>query len=300
MTATNKESNNLLGVFDNIQVKNEEKITRADLEFCEAQQNEVEKALAALDKWYGVFREAALELSESHPVEFHADGSINHITSYHRNGFYDSDYQRYAFRPFESINAIVEKRKNTVKVFIYNILKYFNKAYSLSVPFPDINENELPIDFAPQYMAYVDLVIAHLVGRSFRETAEDELIRSVQITVHRYSNHALPEARGKSIVFNSLIRYNPYYKECKIDWSESSHLEVLCAGLAFYGQQRLNGDTGIISGFNRENVDITDWHPLSTSPAEYMKFYKNGRVDIRFKDAASAEECFQKLKLNEL
>jgi hypothetical protein len=31
-----------------------------------------------------------------------------------------------------------------------------------------------------------------------------------------------------------------------------------------------------------------------------MKFYKNGRIDVKFKDAASAETCFRKLKLNEL
>ena len=31
--------------------------------------------------------------------------------------------------------------------------------------------------FRPQYMTHVDTVIEHLGGRSFRKTAEDELIK---------------------------------------------------------------------------------------------------------------------------
>jgi hypothetical protein len=152
-------------------------------------------------------------------------------------------------------------------------------------------------------MSYVDAVILHLGGRSFRNTAEDELIRRVQAAVHHYDRHPLPELKAKSIVFQSVFRFDSFYLQYgqyKINFSESSHVNSLCAGLAFYGQDRINGDTGIIGGYDSDNVDISKCYPLSTSPAEYMKFYKNGRIDVKFKDTASAEECFKKLKLNEL
>jgi hypothetical protein len=152
-------------------------------------------------------------------------------------------------------------------------------------------------------MSYVDTVIAHLGGRSFRHTAEEELIERVQTNVHRYERHPLPEIKSKSIVFHNLFgfdNFNLQYGQFKIGWNDSQHIEALCAGLAFYGQNRISGDSGIICGFDKDNVNITDWYSLSTSPAEYIKFYKNGRIDVKFSDTASAEECFRKLKLEEL
>ena len=304
MTSTNNNPTNLLGAFDSIQIRNEEKISNADLQFCKEQQQIVEHALKALDQWYVIFRDAALELSESHQVKFRTNGSADYRNPYKQHDLYSADYEHYRFLPFGNIEEIVKRRRNTINVFINNIIRYFNHNYNLSVPFPEINDDELPVDFIPGYMSYVDTVIAHLGGRSFRGAAEEELISRVQGNVHRYDRHSLPEIKGKSIIFKNLIsfdsNYIEWYKQYKINWSETKPLEALCAGLAFFSQNRINGDTGIISGLNKEDVNLTDWYPLSTSPAEYIKFYKNGRVDVKFSDAAKAEDCFRKLKLHEL
>ena len=303
MTSTTNNSIDLLGAFDSIQIRNEEKISKADWEFCQEQQKTVENMLAALDKWYGIFRDAALELEESHQVKFRTNGSADYRNPYKQQSLYSADYEHCMFLPFKNIEEIVEKRLNTVKVFINNIIRYFNHNYSLSVTFPDINEKELPIDFIPQYMSYVDTVIVHLGGRSFRGAAEEELISRVQSNVHRYDWHPVPEVKGKSIIFKSLISFDSYAVQSgkyRIYRSDIKPLEALCAGLAFFGQDRINGDTGIICGFNHNDINLTDWYPLSTSPAEYIKFYKNGRVDVKFSDAASAEDCYRKLKLHEL
>jgi hypothetical protein len=201
------------------------------------------------------------------------------------------------------LNQIVENRRRIIEIFAVHIISHFNNAYKLSVDFPETDKEHLAIDFVPQYMEHVDTVIAHLGGRSFRETAEDELIRRVQQSVHRYNGHPLPEVKGKSVIFQSMVNFDSFhlqYGKYIINWTVSSTLEALCAGLAFYAQNRINGDTGIIAGFDRQNVNITDCYPLSTSPAEYIKFYKNGRVDVKFKDTASAGDCFRKLKLHEL
>jgi hypothetical protein len=173
----------------------------------------------------------------------------------------------------------------------------------MAVSNPGLDAENTPVDFHPDYMMYVDIVIAHLGGRSFRHTAEEELVKRFQQTVHSYDRHSLPEIKSKSIVFHDLFRFDNFnlqYSQYKIEWDSQKHIKSLCEGLAFYGHDRINGDTGIICGFNPDNVNITDWYPLSTSPAEYIKFYKNGRVDVKFKDTASAEECFKKLKLDEL
>jgi hypothetical protein len=297
-------TNSLLEVFDLIEVRNEEKISGDDLEHCRKHQTAVEDALKDLDKWYQIFYQASLPLRETHRVEFAANGTVTCSKPYKTRNFHTDDYGNHDFLPFDSLNKIVEKRRRTIEIFTVNIIRYFNDTYKLSVDFPRLEEEQFPVDFMPRYTDYVDLVIAHLGGRSFRETAEDELIRRVQNSVHRYNSHPLPEVKGKSIIFHNIVSFDnihlQYHNKYRISWSESKSIETLCAGLAFYGQNRINGDTGIISGLNRDDVNISDCYPLSTSPAEYIKFYKNSRVDVKFSDAASAEDCFQKLKLHEL
>ena len=41
-------------------------------------------------------------------------------------------------------------------------------------------------------------------------------------------------------------------------------------------------------------------YDLTTTNAEQIRFYKNGRIDVRFKDSAAAESCFKRLRLDEI
>lgn len=56
----------------------------------------------------------------------------------------------------------------------------------------------------------------------------------------------------------------------------------------------------MIIRFNDNDVYITDWYDLTTTNAEQIRFYKNGRIDIRFKDSAAAKSCFKLLHLDEI
>lgn len=49
-------------------------------------------------------------------------------------------------------------------------------SYNDSIPAPEIKKNALPMGFRPIYEKYADAVIEHLGGKSFRETAEEELL----------------------------------------------------------------------------------------------------------------------------
>ena len=41
-------------------------------------------------------------------------------------------------------------------------------------------------------------------------------------------------------------------------------------------------------------------YDLTTTNAEQIRFYKNGRIDVKFKDSATAESCFKRLRLDEI
>ena len=46
--------------------------------------------------------------------------------------------------------------------------------------------------------------------------------------------------------------------------------------------------------------NITEWYDLTLTNAEQIKFYKNGRIDVRFKDSQAAENCYRRLRLDEI
>ena len=56
----------------------------------------------------------------------------------------------------------------------------------------------------------------------------------------------------------------------------------------------------MIMGLDTRNVDISRWYDLTTTNALSIKFYANGRIDVKFKDSATAESCFKRLRLNEI
>jgi hypothetical protein len=301
--ATAGQDTGMLKQFEAIQVRNEEIISPSDLQFCESQQESLYQTLLQLSAWYDIFYKDAQKYIESHRVNFQRNGTV----TFH-NPFYDDFtafkyYPQYEFTPFDAINEIVEKRRQSIEKFATILIRYFNNTHNLSVPIPEIDKDLLTIDFCPHYMTYVDAVIDHLGGRSFRQAAEEELIKKLHEAVHRYGRHDVPVLKSNLIIFNGLFHFDHLYfqyHQNKVRWGCEEYIDMLCKGLALYAQDRMNGDCGIIYGYNSGNVNTTSWYPLSTSPAEYMKFYKNGRVDVKFKDAGSAGECFQRLKLNEL
>ncbi len=89
-------------------------------------------------------------------------------------------------------------------------------------------------------------------------------------------------------------------KRSRISYNYAGELETLCAGIAFGADDILNGNSKMIICFDDNNVSIKDWYDLTTTNAEQIRFYKNGRIDVRFKDSAAAESCFKRLHLDEI
>ena len=56
----------------------------------------------------------------------------------------------------------------------------------------------------------------------------------------------------------------------------------------------------MIVGLHEADVAVSRWYDLTMTNAEQIRFYKNGRIDIRFKDSAAAESCFKRLRLDEI
>ena len=64
--------------------------------------------------------------------------------------------------------------------------------------------------------------------------------------------------------------------------------------------QRFPGHMAKTSRFDSHDVRLSEWYDLTTDNATHMRFYKNGRVDVKFKDAVAAESCYRRLGLDNL
>lgn len=157
----------------------------------------------------------------------------------------------------------------------------------------------------PHYMTYVDAVIEHLGGRSFRKTAEEELIKRFHQLVkpHRWSK-VKPELKGDKISFPNIVVFDSFYYDYNrtnhVHYNYHGNISTLCEGIAFGSDDVLCGDKGMVMRLNQDNVDISGWYDLTTTNATGMKFFRNGRIDVRFKDREAASLCFNRLRLDEL
>ena len=166
-------------------MRNEEKITEQDRIYCQNQQDVLYKTLDQIAWWYNIFKREAEKYEGKIKLKHEPNGKIT-TSSYDLHYRYNNDekdYTHHEFTLFKNINELVDSRHCAIRNFISRIIGYFNNTYSVSVEAPKIDEKTLPIDFRPVYNTYVDVVIEHLGGKSFRDTAEEELIKRFLETV---------------------------------------------------------------------------------------------------------------------
>ena len=286
-----------------VQVRNEDKITEQDRVYCQTQQNLLYKTLDQIDRWYAVFKEEAEQYQAERKFHYEENGkvSMRDFYTYHNDR---DDYSHNEFKPFDLINDLVDKNRNANANFANRIISYFNKTYNVSVPEYKIDEKALPMGFRPVYDTYVDVVIEHLGGKSFRETAVEELLARFLNTVRPSCwSKVKPELKKDKITFPEILRFDEFYQSYnrnQIDYNYRGKIETFCEGIAFGADDTIHGSSGMIIHFNDNDVSVTDWYDLTTTNAEQIRFYKNGRIDVRFKDSAAAESCFKRLRLDEI
>lgn len=294
----------LLSGILSVEVRNEDKITEQDRQFCQNQQDMLYKTLDQIDRWYAIFKEEAEQYRVERHFSYNDNGKVSMRDFYSFNNGKD-DYSHNEFKPFDILNDLVDKNRNANANFANRIIAYFNRTYNVSVPEQRIDERTLRMGFRPVYETYVDAVIEHLGGKSFRETAVEELLARVSKAVKPSCwSKVKPELKKDKIVFPEIICFDDYYiqysNRCKISYNYGGNLEILCAGIAYGADDLLCGSSDMIIRFDDNDVSVSDWYDLTTTNAEQVRFYKNGRIDVKFKDSTAAESCFKRLRLNEI
>lgn len=303
-TRTAGSHTDLLTGILNVQVRNEDKITEQDRQYCQFQQDQLYKTLDRIDRWYAIFREEAERYRETKNFKYEENGKVS-MRNFHFNYRGEDDYSHNEFKPFDLINELVDNNCNANANFAGRIISYFNKTYNVAVPVPVIDGKTLRMGFRPVYQTYVDTVIEHLGGKSFRETAEEELLARFLKTVRpsRWSK-VKPELKKDKITFPDIVYWDSihlaYHREYEFSYDSGRKVDIFCEGIAYGADDVINGSTGMVIGLDTRNVDISKWYDLTLTNAVQVKFYKNRRIDIRFKDSRTAGNCYRKLRLDEI
>lgn len=292
----------LLSSIYEVEIRNEEKISEEDREFCQQQQEKLYAVLGQLDWWYNLYTANSKRYAESHHLKYAENGSVDSREPYRPHDTVE-DYSAYEYKPFDGTNKVVQLYYKAVNRFSTDITQYFNCKYDVEVPLPDVNPDQIKILFRPTYQTHVDHVIAHLGGRSFRETAEEELIQRFLSVVRPWGwDTAKPEVKGKKIIFPRAVTYTDYSwdDQNKISWSNRENFERFCAGIYFTLFRSLNGHSGMIAGFDNENVDFSKQYFLTVNGKATLKLYKNGRADVTYSDNDKANTALRLLRLDTL
>ena len=283
---TNDTGRDLFSDILNIKVRNEDMINEADQAYCMEQQDKLHRTLKQIEHWYSLFKEDA-EKNPPQPID------------------YERNYVQYEFRPHKQLSELEKNYHRAIEQFAGNLIRYFNENYHLSVPIPQIEEKTLKIGERPTYSTYINEVFGHLNGRTFQEAAEEELIEQIHKLVKPSKwTPVRVELKKDCFVFKNIIFWDSFVLDYRNEYSLSydiiSKLALLCKGIAFGTKGYINCGTGIILGFDRQNVRLSEWYNLFIQDGLKIRFYKNGRIDVKFKDAAAAENCFRSLKLDSL
>lgn len=295
----------LLSAIYGIEINHNEKISDHDRQFCETQQEALYKALDTLVEWHSLFksRSTGPEYEKYNPV-WQDDGTVKFINPYFtRYSNSEGKYSDFEFLPLKRVNLIVELYNRACETFAKTIMAYFNKNYTLDVPEYERGVNENVWAQRPVYQTIVDHVLDHLGGKTFRQKAEEEIIGKFLERVKPWNcDKSKPEIKGDKIIFPRAARYSDYSwgRINEMGWENYRDFNDFIAGLMLGSMNILNGHAGHIQDFDRENIDFDRWYNLTINGAVTMKLYKNGRVDVKFRDKESAELCYSRLKLETL
>ena len=299
------QPSDLLSAVYHIEIRNEEKISAADRAFCERQQAALYETLELIERCYTVLCTEAGHYSDFFKITCEPNGRIAACARYPVGDGIPSDYRIAAFKLFDSIETFVKLNYEVNEIFVARIVRYFNDTYHVSVPKPTLDAKTLVMGFRPVYTTYVDRVIEHLGGRSFGVTAKAEILDRFlgQVRPVQWSE-SKPELKGCKIIFPYIVSYDNFYfkwHHCHhMSSSARSRLDTFCEGIMLGADGRLDGSRKSILGLNTDDVDLTRWYDTAVASGVQMLFFKNGRIDVKFRDAAAAESCFRRLRLHEL
>ncbi|MFA6843561.1 MAG: hypothetical protein WCR33_04090 [Bacilli bacterium] len=243
----------ILSKFDDIEVNNNTRISADDQIYCEDQERQYKEFLSFADEYI-------LYLNYN-PIA---------------NKYYKS----------ENLITNMETTKNNLKdQFISNIISHFRDEYRVTLKDEPI-QKKYGIEIT--YNIIVDEIIEQLEGYNFTDKASKEIKEAMKDEVRGYNGNVKAEIKKKKVVFDSFFYVDCWDKkyggEPSIGYSSRGGFYKLLKAISHFEQGVTESVyNNIDHAISYEKGDkVFKEHSLMCIKAEYMKLFKNGKVEITF------------------
>lgn len=301
----------MISMFDEIEIKNTNRIAVDDKEFCDDIQSVFTKCFDRLLKW----RELFIKAQQDSPSNGYENPSGWHVDQkyYGSDSSLEEQFSVFDFTPLYPIERIDKLIYNASCRFENKIVEYFNSKYHCRF------ESQLRVcdsifeyrygDSRTNYMRYngkqplaygaiIDYIVDALGGTSFIEQANMIAIDEFRQTI-RWGDVTL---KGNKISFTNWGSFHSW-SGYRIDYEQQRKIRKVLRVLALFESGHLTDM--IMVGMNaiernNENVNWGSEYLLTTKKVVGIKFFKNNKMEIKFADASSAEEFFKAYELSEV
>ncbi len=285
----------LLDKFSKVEINNVEKITPKDKEICEQLQEQYDELNAHQTKFLKIFDKMQKEEQGSaFNLKDNGNGNV-----YIENDYKQPWHKQIMFTPLYAIKSIKEKMITGRKGFIYQIKQHFETTYNLEIDLYRLEEEQGDI----HYTDIVEFIIGQLDGISLTDSGIERMKSEFRNKIHRQSR---VKVKGKRVLLTDYIWYDYYRDEPRLSYSSSSGaMSKLNLALSYF-EQGVTHPLNIIQGYlpheqgDQEVDTTTEYELFHTEKIKGVRFYKNRRVDLRFKDAETAKafyDCMELFKL---
>ncbi|RAQ28677.1 Uncharacterised protein [uncultured Ruminococcus sp.] len=285
---------NALDKLDAVQITEDNRISEKDLLFCKAHQEAYTAAKTALTEleyiWTDIVSRQAETLKSAAAIW--------------------NNVQKYAYVPHFSTEKIHEQMELLHDIFISNLVRYFNNRYHVCLDVDSIIDLLLPHKPKSDYLSpnteaieeyhqklrsmkvdykdVLDQIFIQLGGRTFLERAVDEIKeRCHKAAWSTYSGKAEYELKNDTIRFTYGCQFSDLFGK----WELTDSMEEILRGMAYFESEILGYYPASIEnllGWNRREDPIFEF--ASCAKFQSLRMFKNGRVDVKFKNKGYASK----------
>lgn len=284
----------LLSQVEAIQIDNNERISKEDKEHCEYLQELCYRTLDQLQRSHEDMYAASKEYIDSEflCVEYGEEYNLKK-SEWHVSTSMEEKYRCKHYIPILQEKKIRNLFTETCHMFCNHVIDYFNNKYGITVECPDrfrgcIKLKDFDPTFRPKYDELVDIVIAHLGGRTFAQTMEDEVYAQA---LPKYLKDAV-ELKGNKITINYFI--DSYYRD-ELSYDTISRLDMFIDALNYFytGVKCVLKPKEFLKSIY--DLRIGSAYECILPGVEQFKFYKNRKMEVKFKSSADAQKFHTKL-----
>lgn len=286
----------ILEKFEAVKICGMEQLSESDIQYCEQNQMAYEAAVrdftALLSEWEGICnrqKECLPETDEERRPSPYlgvgkriSSGSLQEHLD-HLDGIF--------------ISQIVNKIASCYRVTIEREKISNALSYAMSGTDRNLDETKPAEKRILQYGEIIDQIFLQFSGRSLREQAEYELKSRCRKSANNYRGKPGYEKRGYCLIFADGASCSEWLGSPT--WKLWEPMAAILEGVAHYERNDFRLPLSIAEVISQYRLERSEFHFQDCKKIQLLKLYKNGRVDIRFRESRFLDQFVAEYLLQE-